>query len=75
MARTARALKVVLTEEEAVQLRASVLIRLHVERVNGGGGPQDEMLSALLVKLGYTAHLAPPRHLPRVAPPEGEGKE
>ena len=65
-----RALKVILTEEEVLEVRSALLVRLHVERINGGGtGPRDQLLSTLLRKLGYTAHL------PRAAPPEGEGKE
>lgn len=53
--------RIVLTVEEVIELRTAMIVRLHVERVNGHSGATQE---ALLKKLGWSRD---------VSPPEGEG--
>lgn len=56
--------KIVLTVEEVIELRTAMIVRLHVERVNGHSG---ERQASLLRKLGWVE----PERI--VTPPEGEG--
>lgn len=56
-------IKVVLTSEEALEVRTAMIARLHVDLVNGGDGA---LLRGILRKLGWSRDLAAP------APYEGE---